>query len=101
MSRVFCVMAAAVMCLACSTASAFDWDSSPYNWDNNQMNWENNTYNWENNPYNWDNSPHKYGNQRIIRDNQGNAMGYIVPKSSGGANLFDLDGNRQGYMSGD
>jgi hypothetical protein len=76
---------------------ALDWESSPNNWNNNPNNWENSKYNWNNNPNNWDNSPLNYGNERIIRDNSGNPKGYIVPKSDGGINYFDLDGNRKGY----
>ena len=34
---------------------------------------------------------------RIMRDNSGNPTGYAVPKSDGGANIYDLDGNREGY----
>jgi hypothetical protein len=53
---------------------------------------------WSSSPSNWQNSPSRYGNERIIRDKNGNAAGYVVPKPDGGANIFDLRGNRQGYL---
>ena len=70
-----------------------DWNSSPYNY-------ENSPYNYKNSPYNYDNSPYKYNNERIIRDNQGRAKGYAVPKDDGGTNYYDFDGNRRGYKPG-
>jgi hypothetical protein len=91
----------ALTLLFSSAASAqTDWDSSPYNWKNNENNWENNSSNWKNNPHNWKNSPHKYNNDRIIRDNQGRAKGYAMPKKDGGVNYYDLDGNRKRYKPG-
>lgn len=75
-----------------------DWESSPNNWDNSESNWENSSSNWENSPNNWDNSTSKWGNERIIRDEDGNATGYAVPKKDGGVNYFDLSGNREGYQ---
>jgi hypothetical protein len=74
-----------------------DWDSSPHNWKNSPYNWKNSPHNWRNNPHNWDNSPYKWNNDRIIRDNQGRAKGYAVPKEDGGVNYYDFDGNRKGY----
>jgi hypothetical protein len=102
MKRVFCLSILISITLLFSGAAfaQTDWDSSPHNWKNNESNWENNSSNWKNNPHNWDNSPHKYNNDRIIRDNQGRAKGYAVPKDDGGANYYDLDGNRQGYKPG-
>jgi len=32
-----------------------------------------------------------------VVDKDGNATGYAVPNSNGGANIYDLDGNRNGY----
>jgi hypothetical protein len=63
--------------------------------------WDSSPYNWKNSPHHWDNSPHKYNNDRIIRDNQGNATGYAVPKDDGGVNYYDLEGNRTGYKPGE
>ena len=77
-----------------------DWNGSPYNWKNSPYNYENSPYNFKNSPYNWDNSPYKWNNDRIIRDNQGKAKGYAVPKEDGGANYYDLKGNRKGYKPG-
>ena len=73
------------------------WEDSPYNWDNSENNWDNSSNNWENSPNNWENSPNNWNSDRIIRDNSGNPTRYAVPKSDGGANIYDLDGNREGY----
>lgn len=81
-----------------AAAIAQDWNSSPYNWQNSQYNWENSSSNWDNSPSNWDNSPSRWGNERIIRDNSGHPLGYAVQKSNGGANIYDNDGNRRGYL---
>ena len=59
------------------------WEDSPYNWDNSEQNWDNSSNNWN--------------SDRIIRDNSGNPTGYAVPKSDGGANIYDFEGNREGY----
>ena len=73
-----------VMFYASSNASAESWGDSPYNWNNNPNNWENNPSNWS--------------SDRIIRDNNGDATGYAVPNSNGVTNIYDLDGNREGYI---
>jgi hypothetical protein len=78
-------------------AGVTSWEDSPYNWDNSENNWDNSPNNWENSPNNWENSPNNWNSDRIIRDNSGNPTGYAVPKSDGGANIYDLDGNREGY----
>ena len=72
-------------------AGGTSWEDSPNNWDNSINNWDNSPNNWENNPNNWD-------SDRVIRDNSGNPTGYAVPKSNGGTNIYDLDGNRKGYV---
>lgn len=77
---------------------AGDWNSSPSNWENNPSNYENSPNNYRNSPNNYRNSPTRYGNPRIIRDNEGEAVGYVVPKQDGGANLFNFKGERQGYV---
>ena len=78
-----------------------NWNDSPQNWANSPQNWENSPNNWKNSPNNWENSPQRWDNDRIIRDNSGRAQGYIVPRVTGGANIFDLDGNRKAYIPGD
>lgn len=67
------------------------WENSPNNWDNSPNNWENSRNNWENSPNNWD-------SDRVIRDNSGNPTGYAVPNSNGVINIYNLDGNREGYV---
>lgn len=88
----------AAAALTAMPAAAQDWNSNPANWKNNPGNWQNSPSNWRNNPGNWENSPSRYGNDRIIRDNEGNARGYAVPKDDGGVNFFDFSGNRRGYL---
>ena len=73
-------------------AGVTSWEDSPNNWENSEHNWDNSSNNWENNPNNWD-------SDRVIRDNSGNPTGYAVPKSNGGTNIYDLDGNRKGYVN--
>jgi hypothetical protein len=53
---------------------------------------------WENSPNNWDNSPNNWDSDRVIRDNSGNPTGYAVPNSNGVINIYNLDGNREGYV---
>lgn len=79
-------------------ADLYDYNASPDNWYNSQNNWENSPNNWKNSPNNFDNSPYKLNNQHIIRDENGQATGYIVPKTTGGANIFDMNGNRKAYV---
>ena len=78
-------------------AGVTSWEDSPYNWDNSEHNWDNSPNNWKNSPNNWENNPNNLNSDRIIRDNSGNPTGYTVPKPNGGANIYDLDGNREGY----
>ena len=77
-----------------------DSNSSPFNPKNSPFNPDNSSFNPKNSPFNPDNSQFKPNNDRIIRDNQGRATGYAVPKDDGGTNYYDLDGNRQGYKPG-
>jgi hypothetical protein len=73
------------------------WESSPYNWENSINNWDNTEHNWDNSPNNWKNSTNNYDSDTVVRDNNGKATGYSVPKQGGGYNHYDLDGNRTGY----
>lgn len=89
----------AVMALGLSTAAmAQDWNSSPQNFENSPSNFENSPSNFKNSPNNFENSPNNYGNPNIIRDNNGNASGYAVPKANGGVNFYAPDGTRRGYL---
>ena len=91
-----------VLVLAFTSSSVFSgvtsWEDSPYNWDNSEHNWDNSSNNWENSPNNWENNPNNWDSDRVIRDNDGNATGYAVPNSNGVTNIYDLDGNREGYV---
>ncbi len=80
------------------SAVAEDYNSSPNNYENSTNNYENSSSNYKNSPNNYDNSPNKYGNDRIIRDNEGNATGYSVPKDDGGVNFYNSNGDRTGYL---
>ena len=71
--------------------------------ENNEAMIENNPATLRNNEAILENS--KYGN-RVIRDNDGEAVGYIVPKEDGGINIFsysdeDSESERIGYSSSD
>ena len=93
------VLALLLALVICTPALAWQsWQSSPDNWQNSPNNWQNSPNNWRNSPDNWRNNPNRWNNQRIIRDEQGRPRGYIVPKPHGGANIFDLQGNRQLYL---
>ena len=91
-----------ILALALISSSVFagvtSWEDSPYNWDNSEHNWDNSSNNWENSPNNWENNPNNWNSDRVIRDNDGNATGYAVPNSNGVTNIYDLDGNREGYV---
>ena len=92
-----------LLTLAIISSSVFagvtSWEDSPYNWDNSENNWDNSPNNWENSPNNWENNPNNWNSDRVIRDNEGNPTGYAVPKDGGGVNIYDLDGNREGYVN--
>jgi hypothetical protein len=76
-------------------------EDSPYHSNNNPYASENNPYNSNNNPYNSNNNPYNSNSNRIIRDENGRATGYAVPRSDGGVNYFDYSGEgRKGYTSG-
>jgi hypothetical protein len=77
------------------------WDQSPMNFENSEYNFENSPMNFNNSPGNFLNSPMNWGSDRIIRDNEGHAEGYAVPKPGGGINYFDLEGHRKGYQGPD
>ena len=91
-----------ILALAFISSSVFagvtSWEDSPSNWDNSEHNWDNSSNNWENSPNNWENNPNNWNSDRVIRDNDGNATGYAVPNSNGVINIYDLDGNREGYV---
>ena len=93
-------MKSKIILLLLSTSVYADgpWESSPYNWENNSLNWDNSSLNWDNNSLNWDNSPNNWDSNRIIRNTDGDATGYAVPKTGGGINYFNLDGIREGYL---
>ena len=90
-----------ILALAIISSSVFagvnSWEDSPYNWENSEHNWDNSSNNWKNSPNNWENNPNNWNSDRVIRDNDGNATGYAVPNSNGLINIYDLDGNREGY----
>ena len=88
-----------VISLLSNLAIADGWDSSPFNFDNSEYNFDNSKYNFNNSKYNFDNSPYNLNSDRIIRSPSGKPYGYIVPKANGGANVFDLKGNRKGYVA--
>jgi len=92
------LLAALLASAAAAPAAAGDWAGSPDRWENSPGNWLNSPSRWENNPHNWLNSPHRLGNERILRDPDGTPRGYVVPKPDGGANIFDFQGNRRGYV---
>ena len=96
--KIFFVHVIMVFIFAAPAYAQSDWEGSPNNWENSESNWENSSSNWQNSPHNWENSRHNYGNERIIRDGNGNAVGYAVPKKDGGVNYYDFDGNRKGYQ---
>jgi hypothetical protein len=74
------------------------YDSSPMNFDNSLINFDNSPTNFNNSPLNFENSPMNYNSSRIIRSNSGEAIGYGVPKENGGMNIYNLDGEREGYL---
>jgi hypothetical protein len=80
------------------SAVAEDYNNSPNNYENSPNNYENSSSNYKNSPNNYENSPNKYGNDRITRDNEGNATGYAVPKDNGGVNFYNGNGDRTGYL---
>jgi hypothetical protein len=92
------MVVALVFIYSVGLAVAQDWGSSPNNWDNSVNNWENSPNNWKNSPGNWENSPNRWGNERLIYDNDGDSIGYAVPKEEGGVNIYNFDGNRRGYV---
>lgn len=88
-----------VITLLSNLAIADGWDSSPFNFDNSTYNFDNSGYNFNNSRLNFKNSPYNLNSDRILRSPNGKPYGYIVPKAKGGANVFDLKGNRKGYVA--
>ena len=76
---------------------AENWKNSPLNWNNSPNNWKNSPLNWNNSPNNWKNSTLNWNRSNGIYGERGNSSGYITPKSGGGFNIFDDDGQRLGY----
>ena len=91
----------ALVLVAGTAFAQYDPNSNPNSYKNNEFSYENSPFNYKNSPYNYENSEYKYNNPRIIHDEDGKASGYIVPKDSGGSNLFDMKGNRKGWISDD
>jgi hypothetical protein len=81
-------------------ADSMDFNNNPNNFNNSPLNFENSPDNFKNSPNNFENSPNRFGNDNIVRDNEGNAIGYEVEKRDGGVNFFNLSGERQGYKAG-
>lgn len=90
-----------VIVLSSPVVSMGGWNANPNNWENSASNWENSSGNWENSPGNWENNPYNSTSDRIVYDNDGRPSGYVVPKDSGGANIYDFNGNRRGYVPAD
>ena len=82
-----------------NTAFAQLYENSPNRYENNLYNYNNSSSNYNNNPNNYENNLNNYSSNRIIRNESGNATGYAVPRSDGGVNYFDTNGNRTGYQS--
>ena len=82
-------------------ADVTDFNNSPNNFENSPNNFENSPNNFANSPLNFENNTNRVNNSRVIRDNEGNATGYAVPKSNGGVNYFDSSGHRTGYQPAD
>lgn len=81
-------------------ASASNFWNSPGNYENSANNYENSTQNWKNSPNNYENSIHNRDRKSIF-DESGNSIGYVVPKSNGGSNIFTNEGKRIGYEAPD
>lgn len=71
--------------------------NSPNNYANSPNNYANSPNNYENAPNNYENNPYNTNSNRIIRDNDGQATGYAVPRADGGVNYFNSNGGRSGY----
>ena len=70
------------------------------NWPNSPNNWQNSPNNWQNNPNNWQNNSNNFNSQNGIYDNEGNRLGYAVPRADGsGVNIFKDDGDHLGYQN--
>jgi hypothetical protein len=80
--------------------SEYNYANSIYNYKNSENNYKNNSYNYENSPYNYKNSYFNPNRTSIVNDD-GNSVGYAVPKAGGGYNLFDNNGKRIGFSTGE
>lgn len=55
---------------------------------------------WQNSPQNFKNSPTNYNNyegKNVIRNENGEAIGYQTEREDGGRNYYDRDGEWKGY----
>lgn len=70
--------------------------NNPTTPNHSQYNWKNSPQNFKNSPQNYDNSPYGLG-KNVIRDENGNAIGYQTEREDGGRNYYDWDGEWKGY----
>ncbi len=100
MRKFILILAMAIFLSVPVMAMAWGPNTSPYNPRNSPYHPENSPYHPRNSPYHPENSPFKPDNPNLLRDTQGNPRGYVVPRSDGGRNYFDMQGNRRGYQPG-
>lgn len=93
--RIKIVIIATALVAGTSQAGSFE-DRSPYSERNSEYSERNSPYNERNSQYNERNDPDWGDQRRVMRDNDGQAYGYAVPRRDGGVNYYDSDG-RQGY----
>jgi sortase (surface protein transpeptidase) len=74
----------------------WNWNTSTYNYKNSKDNYENSEYNYKNSPDNWSNSQYNPERKSICNE-EGQAIGYVVPKDDGGTNIFNNEGKRIGF----
>lgn len=70
---------------------------NPYLYKNSKFNFDNSKFNFDNSKFNYKNNPYSLKNNRIIRNLDGDPVGFVVPKKNQGLNVFDIDGDLLGY----
>jgi hypothetical protein len=91
-------MLAFVVSVEIASAQVGALEDSPFTFDNSEHNPNNSQDMYRNSEMHPDNHRYRMDADNIIRDNDGEPIGYSVPKQGGGTNYFLYDGGgRFGY----
>jgi len=79
-------------------AQVVSWEHNPLNYKNSPYNYDNSQYNYRNSQYNWENNSYNLDSRTGIYTVEGNRVGYEVQNIQGTRNIYELGGDRIGYI---